>query len=53
MFGDGVFPFRVYIEFLRDKRPDLPVIHEHLPFDAIPAASERFLDYARRLEKPA
>jgi sugar phosphate isomerase/epimerase len=53
MFGQGVFPFPVYIEFLRDKRPDLPIIHEHLPFDAIPAASARFLDYVRRLENPA
>ena len=53
MFGEGVFPFPIYVEFLCDKRPDLPVIHEHLPFDAIPAASVRFLDYARLLEEPA
>ncbi len=53
MFGEGVFPFAIYVEFLRAQRPDLPVIHEHLPFDAIPAASARFLDYARRLEESA
>lgn len=53
MFGQGVFPFSIYIEFLRDKRPDLPVIHEHLPFDAIPAASARFLDLAAHLDPPA
>jgi sugar phosphate isomerase/epimerase len=53
MFGEGVFPFPIYVEFLRDQRPDLPVIHEHLPFDAIPAASARFMDYVRRLEERA
>jgi len=53
MFGDGVFPFPIYVEFLRNQRPDLPVIHEHLPFDEIPAASERFLGYVRQLESPA
>jgi sugar phosphate isomerase/epimerase len=53
MFGEGVFPFPIYVEFLRDKRPDLPVIHEHLPFDVIPAASARFMGYVWRLEKPA
>lgn len=52
MFGNGVFPFPIYVEFLRNQRPDLPVIHEHLPFDAIPAASERFQGYVRQLEKP-
>ena len=31
----------------------ITVRHEHLPFDAIPAASARFLDYAGRLEESA
>jgi sugar phosphate isomerase/epimerase len=52
MLGQGVFPFPIYVEFLRDHRPDLPVIHEHLPFDAIPAASDLFLDVVEELEDP-
>jgi sugar phosphate isomerase/epimerase len=40
-FGHGVFPFPPYIEFLRTRRPDLPLVLEHLPFDHIPAAIER------------
>ena len=37
-FGQGVFPHRVYLDFLRTRRPDLPIILEHLPFAHVPAA---------------
>jgi sugar phosphate isomerase/epimerase len=40
-FGTGVFDQRPYLEFLRTKRPDLPLILEHLPLDHIPRAIER------------
>lgn len=40
-FGTGVFPQALYLEFLRDRRPDLPLILEHLPWEHIPAAIER------------
>jgi sugar phosphate isomerase/epimerase len=40
-FGKGVFPFPPYLEFLRTRRPDLPLVLEHLPFDHFPAAIER------------
>jgi sugar phosphate isomerase/epimerase len=40
-FGTGVFPQRRYVEFLRARRPDLPLILEHLPFEHIPAAVRR------------
>jgi sugar phosphate isomerase/epimerase len=40
-FGTGVFPQRRYLEFLRDARPDLPLILEHLPLAHIPAAIRR------------
>jgi sugar phosphate isomerase/epimerase len=40
-FGTGVFPQRMYLEFLRTRRPDLPLILEHLPFEHIPAAIQR------------
>jgi sugar phosphate isomerase/epimerase len=53
MLGQGVFPLPIYVEFLRDRRPDLPIIHEHLPFDSIPMASETFLEVARQLERSA
>ena len=35
-FGKGVFPQKVYAEFLRTRRPDLPIIIEHQPFAEIP-----------------
>jgi sugar phosphate isomerase/epimerase len=35
-FGTGVFAQEPYLEFLRTRRPDLPLILEHLPLDAIP-----------------
>jgi sugar phosphate isomerase/epimerase len=40
-FGTGVFPHRLYLKFLKTRRPDLPIILEHLPFDHIPAALQR------------
>jgi sugar phosphate isomerase/epimerase len=40
-FGTGAFPQRHYVEFLRARRPDLPLILEHLPFEHIPAAIRR------------
>jgi len=36
-FGKGVFPQKVYAEFLRARRPDLPILIEHQPFAEIPA----------------
>jgi sugar phosphate isomerase/epimerase len=40
-FGTGDFAQRPYLEFLRDRRPDLPLILEHLPLDQVPAALAR------------
>jgi sugar phosphate isomerase/epimerase len=40
-FGTGVFHQRPYLEFLRTRRPDLPLLLEHLPLDHVPAAIER------------
>jgi sugar phosphate isomerase/epimerase len=40
-FGTGVFPQHVYLEFLAAKRPDLPLILEHLPLDHVPTAAGR------------
>jgi sugar phosphate isomerase/epimerase len=36
-FGTGVFTQRPYLEFLRDRRPDLDLIVEHLPLVHVPA----------------
>lgn len=49
-FGTGVFPHKLYFEFLKNRRPDLPIILEHLPLDHIPAAVERIHRLARELE---
>lgn len=40
-FCTGVFPQQPYLRFLRDRRPDLPVIFEHLPNENLPSALRR------------
>lgn len=40
-FGTGVFAQRPYLDFLRTRRPDLPLILEHLPLEHLPAAARR------------
>jgi sugar phosphate isomerase/epimerase len=40
-FGTGIFAQRPYLEFLRTRRPDLPLILEHLELERIPAAIAR------------
>jgi sugar phosphate isomerase/epimerase len=40
-FGTGVFDQQPYLEFLRDRRPDLPLVLEHLALDEIPQAMNR------------
>jgi L-ribulose-5-phosphate 3-epimerase len=40
-FGTGSFSQQGYIEFLATRRPDLPLILEHLPLEHVPAAMER------------
>ena len=41
-FCTGIFPQQYYMRFLRDRRPDLPIILEHLPDEHVPAALLRF-----------
>lgn len=36
-FGTGVFDQRAYLEFLRTRRPDLPLVLEHLTREQVPA----------------
>src|SRR4029453_14134998 len=45
-FGTGVFPQGVYLEFLAERRPDLPMILEHLPLDHVPEAARRVRELA-------
>lgn len=40
-FGRGVFPQIRYLTFLNERRPDLPLIFEHLPYERIPAAVDQ------------
>jgi sugar phosphate isomerase/epimerase len=40
-FGTGIFPQGRYLRFLKEHRPDLPLIFEHLPVEHIPAAIQR------------
>lgn len=42
-FGQGVFPQRIYLDFLRQHRPDLPLILEHVTVDQIPAVLQKVL----------
>jgi sugar phosphate isomerase/epimerase len=44
-FGQGVFPQALYLDFLRTRRPDLPIILEDLPFDHIPVAIQRIQSF--------
>jgi sugar phosphate isomerase/epimerase len=39
--GTGVFDQAPYLEFLRNRRPDLDLIVEHLPLDHVPDVLER------------
>lgn len=41
-FCTGVFPQQGYMRFLRDRRPDLPIILEHLPVSHLPEAMRKF-----------
>jgi sugar phosphate isomerase/epimerase len=40
-FGTGAFVQAPYVNFLATRRPDLPLILEHLPLEHVPAAIER------------
>jgi sugar phosphate isomerase/epimerase len=40
-FGTGAFEQRSYLEFLTARRPDLPLVLEHLPLAHVPAAIAR------------
>lgn len=42
--GTGVFEQRPYLEFLRDRRPDLDLILEHLPLEHIGDAIQRVVE---------
>jgi sugar phosphate isomerase/epimerase len=39
--GTGAFAQRPYLEFLRDRRPDLDLIVEHLPLEHVPLVRDR------------
>jgi sugar phosphate isomerase/epimerase len=45
-FGTGVFPQRLYVDFLSEHRPDLPLIIEHLPLDHVPQAIDLLRELA-------
>jgi len=47
-FGTGVFPQEPYVDFLATRRPDLPLILEHLPLEHVPAAIRRLQGLAPR-----
>ncbi|MCS7219948.1 MAG: sugar phosphate isomerase/epimerase family protein [Anaerolineae bacterium] len=51
-FGQGVFPQQLYLDFLRTRRPDLPIILEHLPLAHIPAAIQRLRELVAMEERP-
>ena len=39
--GTGVFAQEPYLSFLAERRPDLPLILEHLPLEHVPDAARR------------
>jgi sugar phosphate isomerase/epimerase len=43
-FGTGAFSQAPYLEFLARRRPDLPLVLEHLPLDHVPPAIEHVHD---------
>ncbi len=43
-FGTGSFAQAPYLDFLATRRPDLPLVLEHLPLGHVPAAIRRVLD---------
>jgi len=47
-YGTGIFPQQPYMRFLRDRRPDLPIIFEHLPDEHLLDAIIRFHALAGR-----
>jgi sugar phosphate isomerase/epimerase len=40
-FGTGAFAQRPYLEFLRNRRPDLDIVAEHMPLEHVPAVRVR------------
>jgi sugar phosphate isomerase/epimerase len=40
-FGTGIFPQRIYVDFLAERRPDLALILEHLPLENVAGATQR------------
>ena len=50
-FGTGAFSQAPYLAFLATRRPDLPLILEHLPFEHVPAAIGRVRELARATDK--
>ena len=40
-FGTGIFHHAPLLEFLRTRRPDLPLVLEHLPLEHVPEAIAR------------
>lgn len=56
-FGTGAFAQRPYLEFLRDRRPDLDLIAEHMPLEHVSAVRRRIdellLPVQRRAASPS
>jgi sugar phosphate isomerase/epimerase len=48
-FGSGVFPYQPYLRFLKHRRPDLPLILEHLPMEHLPMALARLRESLQSL----
>lgn len=49
-FGLGVFPQERYIRFLREQRPDLALIMEHLPFEHVGDVKQRIASIIQKLD---